>query len=76
MKVFYGADGGFIRGEFFKAGAKSYQFPAKQLQEGYESHAEQILGIPAAPAAVKLPSVLQSLYQHQPFDEATRINVT
>ncbi len=76
MKVFYGEDGRFLRAEFFKEGARSFQFPAQQLQIGYESGGERILGIPTTAALVDLPSHLKTLYHHQPFDDATRINVT
>lgn len=76
FKVYYLPDGRFVRAEFFKPGAKDYEFEPKELEEIYRSGWRLLAGFPAKAAPASLGKVLQSLYGNEAFDRATKINIT
>ncbi len=76
FKVYYLPNGMFVRAEFFKPGAKDYEFDVKHIEGFYRSTGQILAGFPERAAPASLAKVLQSLYTNEAFDRATKINIT
>ncbi|MEA3210928.1 MAG: hypothetical protein QOE70_3985 [Chthoniobacter sp.] len=76
FKVFFLPNGMFVRAEFVKPGAKDYEASRADIEELYRAGAESLTGFPEKAAPANLSKVLQSLYENEPFDRATKINIT
>ncbi len=76
FKVYYLPNGMFVRAEFFKPGAKDYEFDVKNMEGFYRSTGQILAGFPERAASASLAKVLQSLYTNEAFDRATKINIT
>lgn len=76
FKVYYLRNGIFARAEFLKPGAKDYEFPVDHMQAYYDSRGQYILGFPEKAASASLAKVLESLYNFEAFDSATKINIS
>ncbi len=75
FKMYYLPSGMFVRAEFFKPGAKNYEFEAKELEEIYRSGGQILAGFPEKAAPASLVKVMESLYTNEAFDRATKINI-
>ena len=76
FKIYYLPNGMFIRAEFFKSGAKDYEFGPKEIESMYRSFGQILAGFPERPAPASVAKVLQSLYTNEAFERATKINIT
>lgn len=76
FKMYYLPNGMFVRAEFKKAGVKDHEINPKDLEAAYRSGGQKLVGFPEKPAPASLGKVLQSLYENEPFDRATKINIT
>lgn len=92
FKLYYLANGMFVRAEFVKAGAIMYdektkdvvkpdatiiyEAKPKDLESGYRVRSEKLVGLPEKAAPASLSVVLKYLYDNEPFDDATKIDIT
>lgn len=74
--MYYLTNGMFVRAEFVKPGSINYEVEPKELEIGYDVRTEKLMGFPDKAAPTSLSKVLQSLYENEAFDKATRINIT
>ena len=76
FKTYYLPNGMLVRAEFFQPGRKDYEGDRFYVEEAYRSGGESIVGFPEKAAPASLSKVLQSLYESEPFDRASKINIT
>lgn len=76
FKLYYLPSGMFVRAEFVCPGRKDYEFSRSDVEDIYRSTAESLVGFPEKAAPASLGKVLQSLYESEPFDTASKINIT
>jgi hypothetical protein len=76
FKVYYLKNGMPVRAEFQKKGAKDYEFTPNEIRRDYTASGISIVGFPAKPARVNFSRILKKLYEFQPFENATKINIT
>ncbi len=92
FKMYYLANGMFVRAEFVKPGTIMYQegtydqvkmktniiyeATPKELEIDYRVSNEKLLDFPEKAAQASISVVLKYLYDNEPLDEATKIDIT
>jgi hypothetical protein len=76
FRMYYLPNGMFVRAEYKKPGATDYEMSPKSLEMSYRARGQSLVGFPEKPAPASFSKVLQSLYENEPFDRATKINIT